>query len=128
MTAYGLSFGAADSTATAFLGQTLAGTSSWTTDTSMAFYYSQPTGPLTTGSRTAKLTIAALVGTSARALFSFDAPAVTAHQPYNVAVCATVSLSLRGMNFGTYDATATISTCLPASSWGTLYSFASNQT
>jgi hypothetical protein len=121
LTVTGTNFASIDATPTLTVGKTMCGTTSWTSSSSMickASYGSAKEVDINAVLQT-------LEGTG-RALFSFDAPAVTYHNNvYNAATTGGNTLTLSGVNFGAIGYTPSVKvgkTVCASSSWQSLTS------
>ena len=105
VTISGLNFGSYSFTATAHaIIDGVCGTTTWTSATTTACLLGTPSTPSVYYS---KVTVGAMVGTRAASLFMFDGPVVSGIGGTNSATSGGSSVTITGLNFGSYSFTAT---------------------
>jgi len=115
VTLNGQNFGQADETATARLGFTLCGTTSWTSSSTIVCLSPEGAGQ----ALSLVMTIASLVGTQPQA-YTYAAPEITATVGVNGAATGSAQVTIYGQNFGNADTTPTTrlgSTVCSTSQW-----------
>jgi len=104
LTISGLDFSTIDFTSSASIGQSLCATASWASSTSVSCYAPQGYG----SALAITLTVANTVGTQA-SVFTYDSPVMTSVGTRNGPAKSGASLSIVGFNFGSSDATMSVS-------------------